>query len=684
MAAVSGTVDAHAHITAFEFLGGHFHCGRPWSPLGVAAALPDCGDVQSGPAPLLFQPLIQRYLDWGDPSQDPDTVEWPTFVDYPNPNAVSTEGDYYTGIERAWMAGLRLIVTQDVENEALCAIMVFGQSNPPPCDDWQSVLKQHADLYRLQDYIDAQSGGPGKGWFRIVTNPFDARRVINAGKLAVVEGVEASDVLSCGNRLEKACTRFGPDSIDERLSQIRKMGIATLFPVHKFDNVVGGTRMDQAPEGVLIDLANQYLSGHFWNVGPCPNQGGATGEESDTPYNIDLNTLDPIVRDAVEAILNTAGSPIPPSTAGNPPLCNQEGLSPTGRFVIADMIRHHLLIEIDHMDVITGKAALQIIKQSHYSGVISAHSWDTPGENREIYSVGGFVTPGTDQQPWVFVSRWATDAADNHYGYLFGFGYGSDMNGLATQPWPGSTLVRYPFKSFDGRVTFWPERWGKAIFNFNPSSSCDMSAPNAQCGGVSNYGMYADWLEAVRLQAGRERDPQGNAIMTDMFRGAEAYLEMWERASGVAREHCLAARETFGSAGLGRTAILGEDFGRLLLRSGPPVTRLPWSYRYCVNGARASRSDLRVVFLRPSGTIGLIASAASGANAGGVAVGAPLFALAGRATSIGRNIWLAPAAPNGSRYVFGTRSGVVDFVGVSSSVGSRPQALFAELADGGL
>ena len=32
-------------------------------------------------------------------------------------------------------------------------------------------------MRELQDYIDAQNGGPGKGLFRIVTDPFEARRV---------------------------------------------------------------------------------------------------------------------------------------------------------------------------------------------------------------------------------------------------------------------------------------------------------------------------------------------------------------------------------------------------------------------------------------------------------------------------------------------------------------------------
>ena len=36
---VSGFVDAHMHMMAFEFLGGRAHCGRPWDRYGVATAL---------------------------------------------------------------------------------------------------------------------------------------------------------------------------------------------------------------------------------------------------------------------------------------------------------------------------------------------------------------------------------------------------------------------------------------------------------------------------------------------------------------------------------------------------------------------------------------------------------------------------------------------------------------------
>jgi hypothetical protein len=46
--------------------------------------------------------------------------------------------------------------------------------------------------------------------------------------------------------------------------------------------------------------------------------------------------------------------------------------------------------------------------------------------------------------------------------------------------------------------------------------------------GVANYGMYTDLIAAQAKLGG----PQ---FVTDMLRGAEAYLEMWERASGLRR-----------------------------------------------------------------------------------------------------------------------------------------------------
>ena len=163
------------------------------------------------------------------------------------------------------------MVTQLVDNEALCALMTKRHN---PCNDMASVRIQAQDLRALQDYVDAQSGGPGKGFFRIVTNPFQARQVINSGKLAVVEGIEVSDLFNCGEYLGRAQVR--PAQVDAGLKEVRGLGVSTFFPIHKFDNAFGGTKMDAGELGLLVNGGNHLETGHFWNVQTC------TGPEHDS------------------------------------------------------------------------------------------------------------------------------------------------------------------------------------------------------------------------------------------------------------------------------------------------------------------------------------------------------------------------------------------------------------------
>ena len=263
---MSGTIDAHTHVTAFEFLGGDWHCGRPWHPFGIPFALPDCAPYEQG-----TNGTVESFIDYGAPAQPHDTHGWPTFHAWPSPTALAEEGDYYTGIKRAWMSGLRVMVTQLVDNEALCTLMTTRRN---PCNDMQAVELQARDLRALQDYIDAQSGGPGKGFFRIVTNPFQARQVINSGKLAVVEGIEVSHLFNCGETL--GAPDCSPAKIDAGLAEIRKLGVSTFFPIHKFDNAFGGTKMDSGELGVLVNLGQHLETGQFWDVQTC------TGPEHDS------------------------------------------------------------------------------------------------------------------------------------------------------------------------------------------------------------------------------------------------------------------------------------------------------------------------------------------------------------------------------------------------------------------
>ncbi len=120
----------------------------------------------------------------------------------------------------------------------------FKQNN---CNEMVSAYKQAQDMRALQDYIDAQFGGPGKGFFRLVRSSAEARRVINDGKLAVVLGIEVSEVLDCGQF--NGTPNCDTAQIDRELDKLYAAGVRSMFPVHKFDNALGGTRFDSGGHG---------------------------------------------------------------------------------------------------------------------------------------------------------------------------------------------------------------------------------------------------------------------------------------------------------------------------------------------------------------------------------------------------------------------------------------------------
>ncbi|MGZ4245077.1 MAG: Coagulation factor 5/8 type domain-containing protein, partial [Solirubrobacteraceae bacterium] len=330
---VLGTVEGHAHVTAFEFLGGDWHCGRPWSPFGVTYALPaSCAADEQG-----SNGAFESFMDFGGPTRPTDMHGWPTFVDWPSPTAVAEEGDYYTGIERAWKAGLRLMVTDLVDNEALCSLMTTSHN---PCNDMDAVKIQNGDVHALQDYIDAQSGGPGKGWFRIVTDPFQARRVINQGKLAVIEGIEVSRIFGCGEVND--VPQCDQSQIDAGLKEIHGLGVRTFFPIHEFDNAFGGTKMIAGELGTVVNAGNRDETGSFWTLQPCP----ASDQDAAQVSVPSGGTLAGLVNGPLATLLH--GSPLP--VYGDGPQCNVRGITDLGTYVINQMISDHFLIQLDHMD----------------------------------------------------------------------------------------------------------------------------------------------------------------------------------------------------------------------------------------------------------------------------------------------------------------------------------------------
>lgn len=620
---VRGMVDAHMHMMAFEFLGGRAHCGRPWHPYGAPYALTDCPDHY----PANGAGAVLENVLYGNPARTHDPVGWPTFRDWPHPESLTHEQSYYKWLERAWRGGLRVFVNLLVENRVLCEIYPYKQNS---CNEMGSVRLQARRIRQLEDYIDAQAGGPGRGWFRIVTSPSEARRVINDGKLAVVLGIEISELFHCTNRQDvPQCTE---DDIDRRLAEAWDMGVRDMEFVNKFDNALGGVAFDSGAFGAAINAGQFYASGRFWQLQHCDEE-----HDHDNPQPTGHESVESI---GLAALLPPGGAPVYPA----PPHCNTRGLSPLGEHLVRRMIERGMIIDPDHLSVLARSQLLNVVEAENYGGIVSSHSWSTRDAYRRILARRGFVAPYAGSSTG-FVEHWRENRELAPGGRLEGMGWGADMNGFGSQGGPRpdneQNPVQYPFRSFDGAVTLDRQRSGERVFDINVD-------------GVAHYGLYPDWVEDLRRIAGDE-------IVEDLARGGEAYLKMWERASGVPTG-CRSERGTLSRRGLGRVR-LGADSEALLRAAGQPDERGARVWRWCVDG----RGDDEVLaVLTPQGRVALVVSTARGHRAAGLGPGAAAERLPDDTRRVGRGVHALPLGRGGASALYGVRRGRVGYAAVAS------------------
>ncbi|MEV6978360.1 discoidin domain-containing protein [Kitasatospora sp. NPDC093806] len=503
---VRGFVDAHDHLMAAEAFGGRLICGKAFSEAGVEDALKDCPEHYPDGALDVFDLLTK-----GDGHHDP--VGWPTFKDWPAHDSLTHQQNYYAWVERAWRAGQRVLVNDLVTNGLICSVYPFKDRG---CDEMDSIRLQARKTYELQDYIDRMYGGPGKGWFRIVTDSAQAGDVIRQGKLAVVLGVETSEPFGCKQILDVAqCSRA---DIDRGLDELHALGVRSMFLCHKFDNALCGVRFDEGATGTAVN-AGQFLStGTFWTTERCP------GEQHDNP--IGLAPLPAALQQKLPAGVTV------PSYAAEA-RCNTRGLTSLGEYALQGMMRRGMMLEIDHMGVKAAGRALDLLEAASYPGVISSHSWMDLGWTERVYALGGFVAQYMHGAQAFSDEAARTRALRVKYGA--GYGYGTDMNGVGGWPGPRGAdtpnPVRYPFRSADGASLIDRASAGTRTWDLNTD-------------GAAHYGLVPDWLEDIRLVGGQQ-------VIDDLLGGAQSYLTTW----GAAERHRAAVNL---AAGAGASASSSE------------------------------------------------------------------------------------------------------------------------------
>ncbi|MBW1599643.1 discoidin domain-containing protein [Streptomyces sp. JJ38] len=485
---VRGFVDAHNHLMSNEGFGGRLICGKPFSEDGIADALKDCPEHYPDGKGAIFENLT------ADPDWHHDPDGWPTFADWPTHESLTHQQNYYAWVERSWRAGQRVMVTDMVSNGVLCSIYFFKDRG---CDEMESIRLQIRRTYAMQDYVDAMYGGPGKGWFRIVTDAGQARRVIEDGKLAVVLGVETSEPFGCKQILDIAqCSR---EDIDRGLDELYDLGVRSMFLCHKFDNALCGVRFDSGTQGTIINVGQFLSTGTWWTREEC------RGPQQDNPIGAaEVPEFEDMLPPGVSV----------PTYAEDGARCNTRGLTRLGEHALRGLMERGMMAEIDHMSVKAAGRALDILESADYPGVLSTHSWMDRGWSERVYRLGGFIAQYPHgSESFVEAARAGADLRD---AYGKGLGVGADMNGVGGWPAPrggdAPDKVTYPYRSVDGGSLIDRQVTGERTWDVNLD-------------GAAHYGLLPDWIEDMRRIGGSD-------VVDDLFDGAQSYLDTWAATQG--------------------------------------------------------------------------------------------------------------------------------------------------------
>lgn len=609
---VLGIADVHVHIGSTTFLGGDFW-GTPFHKFGVTHALGDCTPQHGQDG---SQDIIGGFLENGGDPRHP-TDGWPTFTAWPAAGNVTHQAVYWRWLERAWMAGLRIVVNDLVENATLCELQKnnshsAGNNPSADCNEMNEAGKQAGTMYAMQDYIDAQYGGPGAGWLRIVYSSDEARQVVAQGKLAMVLGIEVSNFLNCQvtynpartqepyqetgsgpNENSYACamTESNPLASNEILYQMNRIhdwGVRQVISIHEFDSALGGNGLffpfinlgnrensGGIPSGASGGFqSSQTPTGEFWTTYDCPlndqsnapiftgyfwdSSGGASGQGLRQGGVAPCNPSDP-----------SQCLPPPPSNCtatgqggrygGTTPCypdrqqCNARWMTPIGAYVYKKLMKMGFLFDFDHMELGVKSQALAMTETQAPKPaypIISTHGTfggTSKDQARRVLRNGGFLYPSlgsstglrNDMDETLNIYKDVFGHFPDATSPIFGFGFGTDTNGLSTQAGTESG-VTYPYTLFTGGAfDSLPDFTAMGVSaSFAQPEAGDRNADGTlkstdrkwdiATDGSATYGMLSDMVAALK-----SKDPK---YIQYVYNSAERYLQTWkqtEQASGA-------------------------------------------------------------------------------------------------------------------------------------------------------
>jgi microsomal dipeptidase-like Zn-dependent dipeptidase len=422
---VWGFADLHAHPLAHLGFGGRLLWGEPDGPIDRALAWCDTLHGPGGTGLFVGRDLLSAGMIAFIEGQPGHLVGgYPEFDGWPRFTTLVHQKMHIDWVRRAFEGGLRLMVAHVVNNALLAA--ASGGSN---FDDRTAVETQiqatRALVGRHSDFME------------IAYSPADARRIIGAGKLAVVLGVEVD---SLGNWGREADT--SDNDVRAYLKHLyNDLGIRHIFPIHLANNAFGGTAVYED----LFNFLNAYLRGEFLEV---------------RVTDVDFELADIAV--PANAPVAFAGAKVKTYPHGPGGHGNVAGLTDRGLTAVRETMRLGMIVDVDHMSELAVDQTLALAETGGYPVVVGhsafrdiARSGDrneyqrTGNHLNRIASLGGMVAVGLFQHDVADgAPRVANDAPGTAkswaqaYAYAVrlmhprGVGIGTDINGLSGHAGP--------------------------------------------------------------------------------------------------------------------------------------------------------------------------------------------------------------------------------------------------------
>jgi|GEM_PF-1533274 len=618
---LQGFSDMHAHMFAHLAHGGAAFVGKPYDPNGgINEALkqdygtdmnvvgayeggappahvddglpPDCPDYLLNTGVCNGQVLWHgdhQILDdptgTGSNDQPGSPLGAPLFNGWPTNQSAVHQQMYYKWLERAYRGGMRHMVMMAVHSEAMCEVSV--QLAGVDCADSMGQIDlQIQAAYDFQDWLDAQSGGVGQGWFRIVDSPVEARRVILNGKLAVTIGIEVDNLFNC--KATGACPNMPAhpelDTVQKAIDYYYDWGVRHIFPVHNFDNAFAGAALWLDP----LAVGNRYIE-YQWQTGQdceiTPGAGTGYGFRHDNVAIDFLRGLACAVSNGPIESCDLADIAPPYFTSTT---CNTRGLTPAGVDLMQRLMAKGMLIDIDHMSSKALDESLDLATAQNSYPLVASHGQffelhpqlygdpTTPGvagqagrhermRTREqldrMRDLGGLVALLTldGQQSLQHVPSTASgfptvesDCRESTKNWIQGYQYavevmqgpvalGTDFNGVAAHTGPrfgsdgcGGEVGVVDLTASRKEERSAQERAGnQLVYPFtNQFGTFDRQVTGQQIydfntDGLAHIGLLPDMLADIK-QLGMT-----DANMEPLYRSANRYLEVWETALGT-------------------------------------------------------------------------------------------------------------------------------------------------------